>query len=367
MADCARIQRQIVRAQVKIGRLSWGVPGSPHAVNGHLVSLNISKSRGSPVAKMSCTLHTWITTNYERILEVQDSGLGAVIYAFGGRVDDPKTAALPQLFTGYVKDIKVNPHWSDSRIVILDVEAEDVFSKMFNTKYSRRFKMKDAAFAIITGGNRRQGGKMNELRRGQKSSSRFEQKATGSDQFGENSPLIKTPDPLNRTPKGRSPSSRSGKKDQKIYYRFMPQHLIMKPGDRAIVKLMDDEDEQRTVGEGPEFDIDVNSYKPTCLCFMSPKFEGGSGGGSSFKAVDITKPGGSPGSITIIPKYHKEFGELAGAFLVQMKDWYPFKIVYIDPDTKGTATLDVAVVYPHDHRDISRGGPGIGVYDTFQL
>lgn len=369
---CPIIEEQIIRSQVTIESLSWGVPGSTEAQDGHVLSFSISKSRGNPVGQMSCTLETWIKSDVSRITSVEDNGLGACIRVYGGKVKSPSGYSLPQLFTGYIKDIKLDPHWDDARKVIMSITAEDVFVKLRRHKFSRRFKMKDAAFAIITDGNRRIGGNMNQLRRGQRSGSNYQNAASGADQFGENSPLIKTPDFKPKTPQGRYVNSGKAQPDTPVTYRFAPSHIIMKPGDRVVVKLMDEQNKQRKIGNGKEFDLDTSAYKPSCFCYMNPNFDSTAGNKSQgiaggFKALDITKGDGSPGSVSIIPSDHATLGKSAGSFLIKMKDWYPFKIIYIDPETKGTASLDVAVVYPHDHRDISRGGPAVGVYDTMQL
>jgi hypothetical protein len=44
----------------------------------------------------------------------------------------------------------------------------------------------------------------------------------------------------------------------------------------------------------------------------------------------------------------------------------PLFVLYRDLDTRETATLDICIVPPHDHTEMSRGGPAVGIYDLFR-
>jgi hypothetical protein len=45
---------------------------------------------------------------------------------------------------------------------------------------------------------------------------------------------------------------------------------------------------------------------------------------------------------------------------------YATTILYRDPATQEAAVFELNVIPPHDHRDISHGGPAIGIYNVFK-
>ncbi len=46
---------------------------------------------------------------------------------------------------------------------------------------------------------------------------------------------------------------------------------------------------------------------------------------------------------------------------------YPAYIVYRDPETKATATINIHTIPPHNHPCISSGGPAVGAYEVFEI
>lgn len=362
MADCVDIKLERVRAYIQVGQHYFVTTGTDDKAAGSIMSFSINKSRGQPIATFRCQLSVWADAPVQPDLEVTHNNLGQKIVVCAGAGEQSDTS-LPRLFTGYVTNITQDPHWDDSRKYILNVSGEDEFALMkYGAKYSRRFKYGDDAFAVITGGKRREGGRMTRLRKVPAGSRGVSHIAAGSNTSLEHSPLIKTPDPQGTSPSAPRHTGGSSKKaedPQQGSITMVPPQAYMNSGDKIFVVCKDKDGNP----------IDPTTLKNTvgsgCLCIAKPapssftstatkstnQAEGGLKDGEKTYPVSVTytTQGGIPG------------------FLFTLTGDYPCQVTFVHPLTGQTATINFHQIPPHDHRDLSRGGPAVGSFDQFQV
>lgn len=358
---CVPITLERVRARIEIGSNYFVTTGTDAAAAGDIMSFSINASRGQPISTFRCQLVVKLSSNVMEDVDYAENNLGRQIVVYAGVGEQPDQN-LPRLFTGYVTNMTTDPHWDDARKFILNVSGEDTFALMKYNKFSRRFKTQDDAFAVITDGKRREGGRMTQLRRipAGKAGVDWIAAGGGTPGYGEHSPLIRTPDPQGLSPNASRPGSRQTKDtDYQGRYRFEPQHVYANAGDRIFVKIIDEK-------TGEEVDPTALQYTEgtRCLFCMNPSpssFETGTTSTSAGMKV------GDPSYPITLKQYGSSVDLTAKGVEFIVTGDYPAKITFIHPITAGTCTINFHQIPPHDHRDLPRGGPAVGSYDVYQV
>jgi hypothetical protein len=348
---CKPLTMQKITGIVEVGSFRFCTPGREESASGELISFSITRTRNDPTAKLQCQVHANIVSGVGSSFHTAANNLGDQIRVSAGEAGNVVT-----LFTGYVTGLKKRPHWQDARKIILEITAEDVFVKMrVGGKFSRRFKMQDDAFAVITGGTRRQGGQMTMLKRVPAGKSGVSFMSAGNTGGAEHSPLIKTPDPQGKSPSGStSPSSAStGKNQTEVSLRGEPSSVYASAGSQVYWQVID-----QSTGLPVNIEDSVRLSGAGCCLHMNPA-------PSSFST-------GSQSSKTGMTIGSKEFPISAAVkdtngFLFTVTGDYPARVTFVHPRTGGSCSLDFNIIPPHDHRDIARGGPAVGSYDIFQI
>jgi hypothetical protein len=326
------------------------------------MSFSINKSRGQPIATFRCQLSVWANAPIKTDLETTNNNVGQHIVVYAG-VGENSNTNLPRLFTGYVTGITQDPHWDDSRKYLLNVSGEDEFALMkYGSKFTRRFKMGDDAYAAITGGKRREGGRMTKLRRMAAGKTGVTFHSAGRNASLEHSPLIKTPDPQGST--SPSPPATTGgtsvKADEpKTSVTATPAHSYVVAGAVTDVKFTDK--------DGNPIDLKTlqNTAGVKCLFCSSPPPSSFSPSGDQ----GGTKPAGLQDGVKTYPVSVTYTTNAKGESIARFKQTgsYPAAVTFVHPITGDTATINFHQVPPHDHRDIPRGGPAVGSFDSFQV
>jgi len=356
MTDCPTLRLDLIRARIEVAGMSFGTPGCGYDTHGYINSFSLNQSRGQVISTLNCQLEIWIRNPISSIINTSD-GLGPTLTLWAG-----VEGGMPQIFTGYVKSVKGDPHFNDSRKYYLSITAEDVFTKMRNKKYSRRFKTSDSAYALIRGGQRKGGGRMTQLRRVPTKAIRYKQVA-GTVQ-DTHSPLQATPDPKGWTPNGRNPQSDTVKDRLagQYVYTFHPSTVSLLPGQSAILTLYDEEGNPRLVGlqkdNRGDFAVTIDDNR-RCSCFVNPN----NYGTTNSSNVDAASGTAKPGELRVITSEMSDVysDETRGRFIITMRDWYPFRGVFVDPATKALAKIDAMTVAPHGHDNLATGGPAGGI------
>jgi hypothetical protein len=358
MADnCVDIQLERIRAYIQVGQFYYVTTGTDDNAAGYIMSFSINKSRGQNIATFRCQLSVWLDAQIQSSLQTTSNNVGQkiVVHAGVGEKSDP---SLPRLFTGYVTGLTQDPHWEDARKFILNVSGEDEFTLMkYGSKFSRRFKYGDDAFAVITGGKRREGGRMTKLRRVPAGRKGIDGPATGSNSSLEHSPLIRTPDPQGHSPSAAAPSGGGSKPESTSGgLTVSSQHNYAKEGDVVDILITDKNG----------IPVDPNSLKNTqgvrCLCCCNPPPSAFTKGSSTTKAEGMKEGEKTyPVSVQYITKNNLPY------FRFTMTGAYPSKVTFIHPLTAETATINFHVIPPHGHRDLNDGGPAAGSFDSFQV
>lgn len=125
--------------------------------------------------------------------------------------------------------------------------------------------------------------------------------------------------------------------------RFEPPYVYGEPGDRFYVELKND--------KGEVCPMDADHF----IVFTSSDR-------SSAHAVDIRDD--DEDSDRIWPFRMKKCRE---GIEITLTVFQPLHILYRNKKIlQETATLEVAMIPPYNHKDLSRGGPAVGRYDVFQ-
>jgi hypothetical protein len=260
-----------------------------------------------------------------------------------------------------VTNVTQDPHWEDQRKYILNISGEDEFALMkYGAKFSRRFKSGDDAFATITGGKRREGGRMTKLRRTPAGKKGIDGPATGSNDSLEHSPLVKTPDPQGHSPSAPSASGKGKSKDEPTSTNLSwsgGNHIYGNKGDTIFKSIVNDKGEV----QDPNQLKNVQGVK--CLCCCKPPPSSFSKGSSSSTTAEGMEEGSKTYPVSV--KYTTKGG--VPGFEFTLTGDYPAAVTFIHPLTAKTCTISFHQVPAHDHRDLSRGGPAVGSYDAFQV
>lgn len=353
---------ELVRSKITIGPYYYVTPGSDSDASGEVMSFNINKTRGQNIGTLNCQLSVWISeAGAMEALHTAQDNMGEQIIVQGGALipgGSENLDDLPTLFTGYIISVRESPHWNDARKYLLDIQAEDIFAKMkYGPRFSRRFKLGDDAFAVITGGQHRKGGQMTTLKRrpGGKKGVSWVDTSSSAPGAMDHSPLIKTPDAQHKRPKGSNPSNLKGAKNSsssetKSYYT-KPSVVYADAGSKVSVVVFDSDGEEldlqqlnRTVGTG-------------CIlhCDPAPRdLNGSSWYGTGMKFDSKTWP------LTV------RLDSTANVFEFTVVAEHPCKVTFVHPEDGGVATIEFDVIPPHDHRRITQGGPAVGAYDVSQ-
>lgn len=357
MADCINIQLEQIRAYIRVGNHYYVTTGTDDNSAGNIMSFTINKSRGgNMIATFRCQLEVNYDAPIQSDLEATNNNVGQpiVVHAGVGESSDPNS--LPRLFTGYLTSVTQEPHWDDASKFVVNISGEDEFALMkYGPKFSRRFKSGDDAYAVITGGDRRDGGQMTRLRHVPAGKRGVEVHATGSNQPLEHSPLIRTPDPQGKSPNAVSRSeSRVDESESRI--KFSQDSAYLNSGDKIFVSI-DNEDGTQ---EDPESLKNVEGVK--CLLCANPKPSSFSSNASSNRGAGLEE---GAKTYPVSAKYTRK-GDKPGIEFTMTGD-YPAQVTFIHPLTGETCTINFYQIPPHDHTDITRGGPAMGSYSPFQV
>jgi hypothetical protein len=344
-----------ISALITMGQFEFTTPGRQVSSAGDILSFSITRNRSNPISQLNCSFAAWIDAKVMGGITVNNS-LGDRIMVQAGVVG---AGELPTLFTGYITGLKYRSNFSDARKIIIDVVAEDEFVKMrVNPKFNRLYKMTDDAFAIITGGTRRQAGNLSLAKKMAPGTQGIAFHDAGSS-MNEHSPLVKTPDPQGKSPKGSRPprsTTSSEREAQKVPLRAEPAQAYVSAGMRIFVQIIE-------VESGRIIDVaQCEAIGACCLhCNPAPKsFAGGRGTKKTGmtvgeKAFPVQVNVGTPADPSAL-----------GYEFIITGD-YPAQITFIHPKTGQTCSIKFDIVPPHDHRDVARGGPAVGSYDVFQI
>lgn len=357
MADaCIPITLERIRARIEIGENYFVTTGTDPEAAGDIMSFSISSGRNQSVSTFRCQLSVKISSNVLDDIDYVNNNLGQPIVVYAG-VGEQSDRNLPRLFTGFVTSITQDPHWDDARKFLLSVSGEDVFALMKFNKYSRRFKSQDDAFAVITGGKRREGGRMTQLRRVPAGKAGVDFIASGSNTSMDHSPLIKTPDPQGMSPTASSPSSNKATEDANSGLKLSPDNVYAAKGSVLFVEAYKD---------GAALDTEglKNTEGVGCLCCMNPS-------PTSFKTgaktgIEGLKVGEDTYPIKLVG-YTSSMDSTKKGFEFVVTGDYPAKVTFIHPITGETATIHFQQVPPHTHRTMADGGPAVGTYDVYQV
>ena len=361
--ECPEIIIERIRAVISFGGAVFVTPGSATAHDGYIKSFNVHKARTQPTATMSCEIDV-LFTSAEKIMkgiEVTSNNVGAMITVRAGVSQDGSDTGVPLIFTGYIMSVRRTPNFNDAKRFVLSISAEDVFVKMKHMKYSRRFKMTDEAFAVITSGIRRQGGPMTHLKRtpgGERGIDKIDS-GSSSTVAGEHSPLVRTPDPQNLSPspfKATGKSNRNDPSADATTYEWEIKEMFGTKGARIF---------NRVLATDTKLPVDPTKLdRMSCLCHMTPKPRPlGSSASASTGTGMLSGVEYFPAMIEYVTS-----GKADGiGFIITLTGDYPCKITFVHPVGGATCTMDINVVPPHDHRDAATGGPAVGVYDAWTL
>jgi len=355
MADCVNLQLERVSARIEVGGFLYTTPGRAENTSGDVMSFSLNKSRGQATAKLQCQLIANVADQdaINTFSNVEDN-LGEVIIMWAGPSDN--IYEIPRLFTGYITSVRPTPHWNDARKQILDIQAEDVFAKMvYGPKFSRRFKIQDDPFAVITGGKRNQGGSMTQLRRVKPGQNGVSYIFTGgSGQGFEHSPLIKTPDYVSRTPNGVSPGyGKSSLGSETGMYRMEPAEATVYPGAIVSSQVINAKTGEIVSVAGLE-----STAGKACMCHAKPSTK-------SFETGQVSKSGLEPG-VKSFPLWF-DYGNNDTLNFYITGSYSPIQVTFVHPLDGGTASIEFKMVPPHTHRDLGQGGPAVAVFDAFPI
>jgi hypothetical protein len=351
MAECIAIELQPVRARIEIGSYYYVTTGQDDNAAGDIISWSLNKARGQQTSNLRCQLVVDLSSDALEDIEYTDGDFGhkVVVYAGRGLLPDRN---LPKLFTGYITSLNTEPYWEEEQKFMLSITAEDTFALM-KDKFSRRFKGEDDAFAVITGGKRREGGRMTKLRRVPPGSKGVDFVAAGSSNVSmDHSPLIRTPDPQGLTPKAVVPSSNSSEETSQGQYEFNPPYLWARVGTVQKVQVVD-----KSTGEPVDPQELENIEGTGCLLCKGYSMDGGNKGMVS--GADDFPLSVKYGTQTENPSEKVFEFTCTGDF--------PSSATFIHPQTAGTCTIHFYPIPPHTHRTMMDGGPAVGTFDVGQL
>ena len=361
MATCATLDMQKVSAIIYVGSYTFATYGRLDDASGYVMSFNINRNRNQSTATLQFVVDAWM--NVSTAFSTSVNNLGDRVVVMAGTGDD--LTKLPTLFTGYVMHVRQRPNFDDSRRIILEFSAEDVFVKMKaktgEEKFTRRFRLGDEAFAVITGGQRRQGGQLTLLHEYPAGGAGISSHSSGSSMGSEHSPLIKTPDPQHLSPKGSHSSNNSSNPAQQADATNVaaePPVVQAGAGSTVFVQIID-----KNTGQPIDVAQAVQQAGQGCCLHCNPPPRSFDTGASNTKTGLIIDSKSFPVSVTV----GSDSDPNAKGFTFKVTGSYPFKITFVHPTTGALCTITFDVIPPHDHRDISRGGPAVGSYDVFQI
>ena len=349
-----------ISAVIKFGGYTFTTPGRLAKSSGDIMNFSINRNRtsSSPIAQLSCSFAAWMDSKLMGGGIAISGNLGDKVIVQAGIGDS--LSGLPTLFTGYVTTMRTRPHWNDSRKIIVDIQAEDEFVKMrVGPKFTRRFKITDDAFAIITNGHRRQSGQMYLAKKAATGKAGVSTIGADSPHGGEHSPLIKTPDPQGKSPNGTTPGISSVTSEQnakKVPLRGEPNQAWVSAGSRIFVQIIE-------VETGRVVDVAQAEQMGACCCHCNPPPKAFSGTRGN------KKTGMTPGEkvFPVSVNIGTALDPNAKGYEFIITGDYPSRVVFVHPKTGQTCNIEFQIIPPHDHMDIARGGPAVGSYNVFQI
>jgi len=348
---CTNLKLQKVTGAIYVGNYLYCTPGRVESSMGDLLSFNLSRTRGQPVASLQVSVLADL--NFANPGSSVSNNLGERVILKAGTGDS--LATLPTLFTGYIVGVRKRPSLSDARKIILDITAEDEFAKIrYGGKFTRRVKLKDSAYAVITGGQRRQDGNMTLLKRvpaGKSGVSFISAESSGM----ENSPLIRTPDPQGKSPSGTTSSSSNAKDDGSESKSLVaePKSVVASAGSQVSVTIRD-----QITGKPIDLSACQDMSSSGCLCHITPA-------PTLFSGESVSRTGLQAGVSAFPLMYEIKTDGTNTYFVFQVTGDLTSKATFVHPKTGVTCSVEFSVVPMHDHRDANRGGPAVGSFDSF--
>ena len=113
----ATIRREDIRARISIGGLIVETPD--------ILSFSVSKSRTNPSASFQASIEVDIDSS--------TLAVGETVIIEAGLKDD-----LIRIFTGYIENTQVNPHWEKSDRFVLGIGGRDIMGNLDGKRFSRR-------------------------------------------------------------------------------------------------------------------------------------------------------------------------------------------------------------------------------------
>ena len=366
--QCIDISLETVRAYIQIGAYYFVTKGMDSGADGDILSFTISQSRTQPVGSFRCQLQAKIASISLGAIDNATNNIGPKIVVYAG-VGTTCDTNLPRLFTGFITNISEDPHWEDSRYMLWNITGEDVFVQMKYQKFSRRFRNVENAFAVITEGKHREGGKMTELKRvaaGQTGVSHHDSGSAtpNAGAGGGHSPLIKTPDPVGLTPHGsRLLSNPATDPKAGVNLKFDPEYVYANAGDKIFARIID-----TAAGTAIDPSQLAQVTGAGCLLCMTPPPSAFTGA----TVVGASLPQGMKPGVKAFPISVELYGaanpypsdaNAMGCLFTVIGD-YPAKVTFIHPLTAATCSIQFYQIPVHDHSDLSRGGPAVASFGS---
>lgn len=122
-----------VRATVSFGGISISTP--------FVLSFSVRKSRGQ-------------ISTFDASLKVGHDKISGAISGGQASITAGPKGSEKQIFTGIVRNAKMNPCWDDPNYVILTISGNDILSLLQGKKYTRRCRASLGQFCVITSARR---------------------------------------------------------------------------------------------------------------------------------------------------------------------------------------------------------------------
>ena len=128
------IQMIKIRAEIIIGSLYAGTPPLGHP--NHILSFNVDKNRGQ-------------ISTFSASLKVKHGEVSANIVGDSIEISCGENSPSNKLFTGLIRSANITPCRDDPMFVILNVNGNDVLSRLGGKKYTRRCRSTKGTWVSI--------------------------------------------------------------------------------------------------------------------------------------------------------------------------------------------------------------------------
>lgn len=133
------IQLVKVRAKIEIGNVTAGTP--PLGYENQILSFNVDKSRGQ-IGTFSASLKI-----------KKDQITGGIVNNASVKIWAGTSASYNsnQIFTGIIKSANISPNRDNPEFVILNINGNDILSRLNGKKYTRRCRSSKGVWVSIGG------------------------------------------------------------------------------------------------------------------------------------------------------------------------------------------------------------------------